>query len=137
VQRTIAEMIFSGVFERFPGLRVVSAENDIGWIGNFLERMDHRLTRKRYAVYRDPPLSLMPSEYFRRNVAATFMNDRVGIVTRDLAGVANLMWSSDYPHHESTWPDSQQVFTALFDGVPERDRRRIVAENAAALYHFA
>ena len=136
MQRTIAEMVFSGVFERFPDLRVVSAENDIGWIGNFLQRMDHRLTRKRYAMYGDPPLSLMPSEYFHRNVSATFMNDRVGIVTRELVGVANLMWSSDYPHHESTWPDSREVCSTMFDGVPAADRRRIVVENVADLYHF-
>jgi predicted TIM-barrel fold metal-dependent hydrolase len=136
IQRTIAEMIFSGVFERFPGLRIVSAENDIGWIALFLERMDHRLTRKRYAMYHDPALSLMPSEYFRRNVVATFMDDPAGVMTRDLAGVGNLMWSSDYPHHESTWPDSREVFGRLFEAVPISDRRRILAENAAALYHF-
>jgi predicted TIM-barrel fold metal-dependent hydrolase len=136
IQRTIAEMIFSGVFDRFPELRIVSAENDIGWIAHFVERMDHRLTRKRYVMYHDPPLSLMPSEYFRRNVVATFMDDPAGVVTRDLAGVNNLMWSSDYPHHESTWPESREVFDRLFAGVGEPDRRRILAENAAELYHF-
>jgi predicted TIM-barrel fold metal-dependent hydrolase len=136
IQRTVAEMIFSGVFERFPGLRIVSAENDVGWIAHFLERMDHRLTRKRYAMYHDPTLSLMPSEYFRRNVLATFMDDPAGVATRDLAGVDNLMWSSDYPHHESTWPDSRQVIKSLFDDVPAAERRRILAENAATLYHF-
>jgi predicted TIM-barrel fold metal-dependent hydrolase len=99
IQRTIAEMIFSGVFERFPRLRIVSAENDIGWIAHFVARMDHRLTGKRFAMYHDPPLSLMPSEYFERNVLATFMDDPAGIVTRHLAGLNNLMWSSDYPHH--------------------------------------
>lgn len=136
IQRTIAEMIFSGVFERFPDLRIVSAENDIGWIAHFLERMDHRLTRKRYAMYDNPPLALMPSEYFRRNVGATFMDDPAGVVTRGLAGVGNLMWSSDYPHHESTWPDSRGVFERLFVDVAGHDRRRILAENAAELYHF-
>ncbi len=136
IQRTVAEMVFSGVFERFPRLRIVSAENDIGWIAHFLERMDHRLTRKRYAMYDDPPLSLMPSEYFRRNIAATFMDDPAGVVTRDLAGVTSLMWSSDFPHHESTWPDSREVFKRLFADVPAYDQRRILAENAAELYHF-
>ena len=136
IQRTIAEMIFSGVFERFPELRMVSAENDVGWVAHFTERMDHRLTRKRYAMYRDPPLSLMPSEYFRRNVFATFMDDPAGVATRDLVGIENLMWSSDYPHHESTWPDSREVFERLFIDVPLQDRRKIVAENAARLYHF-
>lgn len=136
IQRTIAEMIFSGVFERFPNLRIVSAENDIGWIAHFLERMDHRLRRKRFAMYDDPPLSLMPSEYFQRNVVATFMDDPAGVATRDLAGVHNLMWSSDYPHHESTWPESGEVFNRLFVDVSPSDRRRILAENAAELYHF-
>src|SRR5262249_16281253 len=62
IQRTLAELIISGVFERFPKLKVVSAENDIGWIGNFLERMDHRFETKRYVQYADIQLELRPSD---------------------------------------------------------------------------
>src|SRR5437879_281324 len=65
IQLSLAELIFGGVFDRFPGLRVVSAENDIGWIGNFLERMDGRFARKRYLYPHRLTGDLMPSEYFR------------------------------------------------------------------------
>ncbi len=136
IQRSLAELIFSGVFERFPHLKVVSAENDIGWIGNFLERMDHRFTNSKRLYTYGIPDHRLPSEYFHRNVYATFMQDISGILLREVIGIDNIMWASDYPHHESTWPHSQEILAAHFRNVPEEHRRKIVAENAAKLYHF-
>jgi predicted TIM-barrel fold metal-dependent hydrolase len=136
IQRSLAELIFGGVFDRFPGLRVVSAENDIGWIGNFLERMDGRFARKRYLYPHRLAGDLMPSEYFRRHVSATFMSDYAGMLLRDVIGVDNIMWASDYPHHESTWPHSQEVLAKHFAGVPEADRQKILVDNVTRLYQF-
>ena len=99
--------------------------------------MDHRFETKRYVQYAEIELELRPSDYFRRNVVATFMRDMAGIALRRAIGVDNLLWATDYPHHESTWPHSREILDAHFRGVPEEDRRKIVAENAAALYHFA
>jgi predicted TIM-barrel fold metal-dependent hydrolase len=82
-------------------------------------------------------VKLQPSEYFRRQVFATFIDDPVGVASRDLIGVPNIMWSSDYPHTVSTWPHSREVVERDFKGVPEGDKRLIVRENAARLYGFA
>ena len=139
VQRSLANMIFGGLFDRFPRLKMVSAENDAGWAGYFMERMDY-LYRKRISWVEQSAIKgkgMLPSEYFKRNVYITFMTDKSGVYVRDLIGVEHLMWSSDYPHNDSTWPHSQRVIAGLFEGIPAADKNKIVAENAARLYHFA
>src|SRR5439155_10157932 len=99
IQRSIAAMIFGGVFERHPKLIAVSVESDIGWIANFLERMDHAFGRFRFVMGTGGVLSdKLPSDYFFRNVRATFMRDHAGIASRHLIGTGNILWSSDYPH---------------------------------------
>jgi predicted TIM-barrel fold metal-dependent hydrolase len=133
IEKSLTELILGGVLERFPRLRIVSVENDIGWIPHFLQRADHAYDRYRF-LERDGAVPEPPSSYFRRQVYATFQDDRVGIVTRDLVGVGNLMWASDYPHSDSTWPHSRDVIARDFAGVAEPDRRRITADNAAQLY---
>lgn len=134
IERSLAAMIFSGVFERHPGLTVVSAEADIGWIANYIQRIDH--TMRKHGPRLGLKLERMPSEYFRRNVKATFMTDVAGMRTWDLIGAECIMWSNDYPHTDSTWPNSQQVIAREFAGVPAEARQKMLAENARALYHF-
>jgi predicted TIM-barrel fold metal-dependent hydrolase len=134
VQKSIAQMIFGAVFERHPALRVVSVENDVGWIPHFLERLDH--SGAKYAAFAPQRLSLRPSEYFRRHVSATFQEDPLGVRMRHEIGVECLMWASDYPHSDSTWPHSRDVVARDFADVDEAETRRIVSENAAKLYGF-
>ncbi|HJY83265.1 MAG TPA: amidohydrolase family protein, partial [Candidatus Binatia bacterium] len=126
-------LIFGGVFDRFPGLKVVSAENDIGWIGHYLQRMDHAYEKYRY-LEKTTVIPEPPSFYFRRQVHATFQDDRIGVLTREYAGVDNLMWASDFPHSDSTWPRSKEVIARDFAGVPESEMQKIIADNCAALY---
>ena len=132
VEKSLAEIIFAGVLERFPKLKLVSVENDIGWIAHFLQRLDHSYEKYRYLERNAIPNP--PSYYFQRQVAATFQDDRVGVVTRNFIGVKSLMWASDFPHSDSTWPNSRQVIARDFEGVPDDERRMMVADNAAALY---
>ena len=139
VQRTLAGMIFGGVFLRFPRLKVVSAENDAGWAAYFIERMDY-LFHKRVNYMETSPIKdkgKLPSDYFKQNAYVTFMNDRSGVYIRELIGVDRLMWSSDYPHNDSTWPHSQEVIASLFKDVPQDHKQKIVAGNAAKLYGFS
>ena len=136
VEQAIATLIFSGVLHRHPRLRVVSAENDIGWSGYLVERMDYMFERRKNLTQLPIPRHTLPSEYFHRQVFLTFMRDRAGILVRHLTGVNNLLWANDYPHTDSTWPDSQKVLDAMFEGVPSEERRKITVENAAALYGF-
>src|SRR5690606_15036446 len=94
--------ILGGVFERFPQLRLVFVEPGIGWVAWWLDQVDAMTLRDGY-VY--PALTQLPSEYFRRNVSLTFMDEARGIRTaRDRFGVENLLWASDYPHPPTTWP---------------------------------
>ena len=132
VEKSLAEIIFAGVLERFPKLKLVSVENDIGWIAHFLQRLDHSYEKYRYLERNAIPNP--PSFYFQRQIAATFQDDRVGVVTRNFIGVKSLMWASDFPHSDSTWPNSRQVIARDFEGVPDDERRMMVADNAAALY---
>lgn len=132
VQKSIAGLIFGGVMERFPSLQFVSVENDIGWIPHYLQRLDHSYEKYRYLEKEVIPNP--PSYYFHRQVRATFQDDRIGVVTREYIGIDNLMWASDFPHSDSTWPRSREVIERDFAGVPEPEVRKIIAENAAALY---
>ena len=81
-------------------------------------------------------LPLKPSDYFRRNMALTFIRDTVAVRCRDIIGVDNLLWSDDYPHLESCWPDSSRVIAQVMpeDEVPTADRRRLLHANASRIY---
>ena len=85
IQKSLSDLIMGGVLERFPKLKIVSVENDIGWIPHYMQRADHAWDRYRF-LERDAAIPQPPSYYFRRQVSATFQDDRVGIVTRDIVG---------------------------------------------------
>ena len=136
IQHSFLTLIFAGVLEGFPRLKFVSAENDISWVPHLFERADKYFRRFKQGY--GAALSLKPSEYFRRQLYATFIDDPMGLKTYHLTGSAdNFMWSTDYPHQASTFPHTQEVFTRNFQGLPEEDTRKIVRDNAAKLYGFA
>ena len=128
----IACFIFSGALERHPDLKIISVESGIGWMAFFIQWMDHNFEKHRY--HTKSTLSEPPSFYFHRQVFGTFIDDRVGVRNRDVIGVENILWSSDYPHINSTWPESRKSIEEHFRGVPEDEKRKMVAENAANLY---
>jgi predicted TIM-barrel fold metal-dependent hydrolase len=134
IQESLASLVFGGVLERFPQLRIVSAENDTGWLPHFLYRMDHAFDK--YRAMMPEKLSLRPSEYVRRQVWATFQDDPIGPGTHHVFGADNYMWASDFPHTDSTFPESRAWIEKNFAGVPEPVKRRIVYENAVALYRM-
>jgi predicted TIM-barrel fold metal-dependent hydrolase len=128
----IAELVFSGVLERYPELRVISVEAYAGWLAFVAEYVDHAWETHR--GWLDLALARRPSEYIRSQVYATFIEDPVAVRERHTIGVDNLMWSSDYPHGESTWPRSRECVERFFAGVPEEDTHKIVYANAKRLY---
>ena len=130
--RTIGDLMWGGVPQRYPKLRFVLVETGMGWIASLLEFMDHWWNDHRR--WMEPKLEESPSDYFHRQFWVTFEEDRSGIVTRDLLNVDHLMWGSDYPHTEGTFPRSQQQIAHDFVGVPETELRKIVWENAEQLY---
>jgi predicted TIM-barrel fold metal-dependent hydrolase len=134
IQRSLSSIIFGGVLERFPKLLIVSAENDVGWIPHYMFRLDHAY--EKFNALTPKPLPMKPSDYIRRQLYATFQDDPVGPAAYKLFGAANYMWASDFPHTDSTWPESRKVVERDFAGVPEDVTRKIVFENAVALYHI-
>jgi predicted TIM-barrel fold metal-dependent hydrolase len=139
VRRTLADLMFSGVFERHPGLRIGTVEHELGWIPFFLQQLDYTYTDKpprgpEWKRLADP--DALPSQFFRTNCFASFQEDSLGIRLRDEIGVETLMWGSDYPHTESTFPRSREVLDEVLQGVPDDEVARIVAGNAAELYSF-
>lgn len=133
IQLTFADLIVGGVPERFPRLKLVSAENDISWVPHFLYRLDHAYDRLRHL--QGLTLPMLPSEYMKRNVVATFQFETTNVdFTRQIFGAEHIAWSSDYPHTDSTWPRSQDMIAEAFAGIPEEDVRKIVGGNVARLY---
>jgi predicted TIM-barrel fold metal-dependent hydrolase len=130
--RPLADLIYSGVFQRFPKLKVVAVEAGIGWIPYFCHHLDDNFLRRRFRA--DVQLARMPSEYFKDQVWATFIEDPYGIKNRHEIGVDRIMWSTDYPHTNSNWPNSQRIAAYEFRDVPEAERRLIMRDNAAGIY---
>ena len=138
VQEMIFRLVASGVFERFPRLRFVCAEFEAGWAASMLAYLDAAIWdgTHPYIAY---DLPLRPSEYFRRNMALTFIRDEVAVRCRDLIGLENLMWSDDYPHLESCWPDSAAVIDRVLPRreVPDEERALILSGNASRIYGWS
>jgi len=128
----IAIAIFNGIFQRFPELRFVSVESGVGWFSWATEYMNRTWERQRF--WTDSCLTEAPSFYMDRNVYGSFIQDRIGILMRDMPGARNIMWSSDYPHSETTFPNSREVILRDFAGVPESDIRDIICNRARSLY---
>ncbi len=138
VRMSLADMIFSGVFERYPRLQVGTVEQELSWIPHFLDRIDYTYTqRARRSYWHRFKGDMLPSDFFHRNVFCSFQEDALGIRDRASIGVDNLMWGSDYPHQESTWPKSRQILDKILEGVPEEEKVKIAGANVARVYHFA
>jgi predicted TIM-barrel fold metal-dependent hydrolase len=130
----VADWTVSGVLERWPDLRVVLVEAGIGWIPYYLERLDTMVTNHGWETYPEHALKEKPSFYWHRNMAATFEQDTTGIRLLDLIGIENLMWATDYPHPDSTWPRSRAVLEDHFKGMPADDVELIASGNVTRIY---
>jgi predicted TIM-barrel fold metal-dependent hydrolase len=131
----IVQMIFAGVFDRFPGLSVVIAEVDCGWVPYFKEQIDDNF--RRLAPTSSYLITDLPSAYVERHFYFTFMNDAFGIRSRADVGVDHMLWSSDYPHISSNWPTSWRTIQSAMSGLDRAERDLILAGNAARLYGFS
>ena len=118
------------VFERYPRLRVVFGESGIGWIPYVLDRMDFEYEDQ----YKDLPLKMLPSQYWRRQCKATFQYDRIGTKLIDEMGAETLMWGSDYPHPDGIWPESEKYISEQFKELSPEVTRMITCDNAAKFY---
>ena len=135
IRRSLTSMIWSGVFERFPSLKVASIENEAGWAGQWLYKMD-LLHRDRGMMWRRFKDDMKPSDFFHRNCAIGFQEDWVAVKSREAIGVGNLMWGSDYPHTEGTWPDSHRIIREVFSDVTDEELYQMTVTNAARFFNI-
>ncbi len=139
VARPLTFMIWAGVFELFPKLRVAITEGTAAWVPSYLELLDQRAGAHAGSSKLGDftsHLKRKPSEYFARNIRVGSMAHRNEVEQRHAIGVDVLMWGSDYPHPEGSWPETEKRISVAFQGVPEADRDAILGGNAAKFYGF-
>ena len=137
VRMSLSHMIFSGVFERYPKLKVGSIELELSWVPHFLDRLDYNYTQRPptgdwYTFKED----ILPSEFFHQNVFLSFQEDGLGIRDRDIIGVDQIAWGSDYPHPESTFPRSREILEEVLASCTDEEKVKIAGGNIARIYHF-
>jgi predicted TIM-barrel fold metal-dependent hydrolase len=130
LSEVVAWWILTGTLERFPDLKIVFVEPSLFWIPGFIAQLD----RKVDGPYNLPNLKLKPSEYFHRNMFCTFMDDEIGLQQRHLVGIENILWSTDFPHPATTWPNSREIVDRQFADIPDEERALICAGNAERIY---
>ena len=128
----VSELIHGLVMQRYPDVKFVAVEGQIGWISFFRYYSDHLWEKHRF--WTNSQLEEPPSHYFARQVYATFMEDPVGLRERDHIGIDNIMWASDYPHSETTWPNSKALTDEWFTPFGEEEKAKILWKNCATLY---
>ncbi|MEE3332532.1 MAG: amidohydrolase family protein [Myxococcota bacterium] len=136
LDETLAGMIFSGTLEKRPRVKFVMGEAGLGWLPYVIERLDHEL-HKYGSKIQDHKLEMLPSEIFARQVFTTYEDEQLGVELVPRIGADNVMWASDYPHGDSTWPESRRAVaeSALAMHGPEV-LRKVTCENAARVYGF-
>jgi uncharacterized protein len=133
-QDIMAMLVFGGVFERHPDLKIVCVEADAGWVPHFMYRMDHAFNRHRYWLKPGAELSQLPSEYFAENIYVTFQDDWTAFRFADAMNWRRLMWANDFPHSDSTWPWSQELLEKHTADMSDEQRKAILCDNVAELY---
>ena len=130
----LCSVILSGVCERHPRLRLVLGESGIGWLPYMLERLDDTYEER---LADDLQLPLPPSGYFKRQIYATFQKDFHGV--RAMATIApdNVMWGSDYPHRDGTWPFSQKAIEEQFRGIDDAIAAKMLRDNVKRVYRLS
>ncbi|MBV1905001.1 MAG: amidohydrolase [Pseudomonadales bacterium] len=135
VQDIVCLMTMQGVFERNPKLKLVCAEGDAGWMPHYMYRMDHAVTFNTDSGLIDG-LSKLPSEYLKSNVSMTFQDDWTAFQTAHLMNHKRLIWASDFPHTDSTWPESAKLLRKHCTGLTAEQTEDILRNNTAELFNL-
>jgi len=133
---SVMYMVAGGILDRFPRVKIAVIESGASWLAALAERMDE--VAEAHESFVRPKLSGKPSEIIARQVAASFQYDRAAIMSRSVTGTQSIMWGSDYPHTEGTFPDSKDVIAHMFDGIDitEQEKADILGLNAARLFRL-
>lgn len=120
-QAMIAYLVGSGVLDRHPDLHVLLVEGGASWLAALMEHMDEGY--EQHGRWARPRLSMLPSELTRRQVHVSFQHDRAALATAHITGLDALLWGSDYPHLEGTWPNTKAEIEKIFEGVDDDNIR--------------
>jgi predicted TIM-barrel fold metal-dependent hydrolase len=134
---SLVDFLFSGVLHRFPTLKIMYAEAQIGWIPYVLERADDVWHTHRGWAHGQDNCPELPSSYYYRQVSSCFFKDPVGIDLLDKVGVDNILFETDYPHQDSTWPDTREAAALQFGHLPQDQIDKIARGNAIKLFGLA
>ncbi len=134
IHETLIDLMVRGVCKKFPKVKFVLAEFNAGWIAHFLDRLDQAWQREYGKNPNSIPYEPVVFETWRRQFYATIEDDHPAIRTRDIIGVDNLLWGTDYPHTDSTWPCSGDVLDEMFKEYPADVRRKTTFDNVKNLY---
>ena len=130
-----ADLLNAHIFERFPRLRVAFSEGGIGWMPYFLEHIDSRL--RHHGAWTGMDFGgRLPSEIFKEHIFGCFIEDHVGIASRQFLNIDMIGWESDYPHSDGNWPNAPELLAESIVGVPDTVVAKITHQNAARLFRF-
>jgi predicted TIM-barrel fold metal-dependent hydrolase len=135
IVQAAADLLWSRVLKNFPDLRIALSEGGTGWIPYFLERADYVYKNHKAWTYQDFGDQL-PSEVFNERIITCFIDDAVGVEMRHHLNLDNITWECDYPHSDSTWPNSPEVLAKSLAGVPDDEINKITHENAMRHFRF-
>jgi predicted TIM-barrel fold metal-dependent hydrolase len=135
MSQPLVEWILTGIFQRHPRLRVVLVEAGLGWIPYLLDRLDLCHQKGDWKA-KGMPIEHLPSDYWAQNMAATFEEDPVGLSMRHRLGVDNLLWATDYPHPDMTFPRSREVIATEFGDCTPAEVAQLTGANARRIYHL-
>lgn len=130
-----AEWLWSGIPLRFPEIKIAMSEGGIGWVAMLIDRLENIVDRSGYGLGFDAG-GLRPADVLRRNFYFCTLDDPSTIDTRHVIGVDHIMIEVDYPHGDSTWPDTQEVIRNAWGHLPPDELNKLTHENAAALFRW-
>jgi predicted TIM-barrel fold metal-dependent hydrolase len=131
-QRGLSYLVASGVLDRHPDLHFLFVEGGASWLAGVIERLDEGY--RQHNIWARPKLSVSPGELVRRQVHVTFQHDRAALFTTEISGLGSVMWGSDYPHLEGTFPNTRRAVEDVFAGVPDDVRAAATFGNLARVF---
>lgn len=135
VCQAAADLLWSRVIKKFPGVKIALSEGGTGWIPYFLDRLDRTYDMHHLWTGQDFGGKL-PSEVFRERFLTCFISDPIGVKLRDEIGIDNISWECDYPHSDSSWPSAAEELEGVMAGVPDEDVNKITYENAMKWFQY-
>ncbi|MBI2706572.1 MAG: amidohydrolase [Actinobacteria bacterium] len=136
IVQAAADLVWSRVLQEFPALRIALSEGGIGWIPYFLERVDY--VYKNHKAWTGQDLGKFPSELFAERIICCFIDDAFGLESLSHLNLDMVTWECDYPHSDSTWPESPELLWAALANaaLSEADINRVTHDNAMRLFSF-